>query len=122
MRLVAGFVVVFGLLALLALLCRRRNAQNRPAFRTSALLGFPFSSFLLKRYKTGESKSPRLHVLRRVSLTPTHQLHLVSTDTASFLICTHPQGCSVLQQDTRSEEKERGEGGRFLAELKRHAG
>src|SRR5215467_13511217 len=121
-RLVAGFAVVFGLLALLALFCRRRNARSPRAVRTSGLLGFPFSSLLVKKYEAAGSKSARLHVSRRVSLTPAHQLHLVSTDNASFLICTHPQGCSVLQQETKSQEKDSGEGGHLLTELRRHAG
>jgi hypothetical protein len=120
-RLVAGFAVVFGLLAVLALLCRRRNARNTSPIRTSSLR-FSFPAFLIKRSELAERKSARLHVLKRVTLTPTHQLHLISTDSASFLICTHPQGCFVLQQDTGRQERECGEGNHFLAELRRHAG
>lgn len=121
-RLVTGFAVVFGLLGLLALFCRRRNARNPSAVRSPALLKFPLPSLRFKRRDSAEGTLARLRVLKRVNLTPTHQLHLISIDSASLLICTHPQGCTVLQQSALTDAEEAGEGGRFLAELRRHAG
>lgn len=122
-RLVTGFATVFGLLGLLALFCRRRGGRNSFAVRNSALLKFPFPPFRLKKRDSAESTCTQLRVLKRISLTATHQLHLISIDSTHLLICTHPQGCSVLQQSGRGESEEPGEGsGRFLAELRRHAG
>jgi hypothetical protein len=120
-RLVTGFVIVFGLLGLLALFCRRTSARNPSAIRNSVLLKFPFP-FRVNRRESADSAPAHLRLLKRLNLTPTHQLHLISTESAKLLICTHPQGCSVLQQNARTDTDERGEAGKFLAELRRHAG
>lgn len=121
-QLVTGFVIVFGLLGLLAFFCRHKSARNPTAVRSSALLKFPFRSFRVNRRESVESAPARLLIQKRVNLTPTHQLHLISTESATLLICTHPQGCSVLQENVRTETDERSETGKFLAELRRHAG
>ncbi len=121
-QLVTGFVIVFGLLGLLAFFCRHKSGRNPSAVRTSALLKFPFPSFRVSRREPAESAPAHLFVLKRVNLTPTHQLHLISTESANLLICTHPQGCSVLPENARTETGERSETGNFLAELRRHAG
>lgn len=120
-QLVTGFATVFGLLGALALFCRRRNARTAPSATRSALVKFPLSSFRFRRRDTPESVSAQLRVLKRVSLTPTHQLHLISIDSTSLLICTHPQGCSLLQSSP-AEAGLAGGGAAFLAELRRHAG
>ena len=120
-QLVTGFATVFGLLGALALFCRSRNARTVPSTITkTALLKFPLSSFRFRRSDTPENVSMQLRVLKRVSLTPTHQLHLISIDSTSLLICTHPQGCSLLQSSPA--EAVPGDGAAFLAELRRHAG
>lgn len=122
-QLVTGFATVFSLLGALALFCRRRSARGAPAAAGRlALLKFPLPSFRFNRGGTGESAYTQLRLLKRVSLTPTHQLHLISIDCASLLLCTHPQGCSVLQQSSQAEAGMTGDGSAFLAELKRHAG
>ena len=121
-QLVTGFATVFGLLGALALFCRRRNARiASSAIAKSALLKFPLSSFRFRKRDTPESGSAQLRVLKRVSLTPTHHLHLISIDSTSLLICTHPQGCSLLQSSP-AEAGMAGGGAAFLAELRRHAG
>ena len=121
-QLVTGFVIVFGLLGLLAFFCRHKSARNPTAVRSSALLKFPFRSFRVKARDYPDGTPAHLRVLKRISLTPTHQVHLISTDSATLLVCTHPQGCAILQQDVRPEAADGGEKGGFLAELRRHAG
>lgn len=121
-QLVSGFVIVFGLLGLLAFFCRRKSARNPSTIGNSALLKFPFRSFGVHRRESGEGAPAHLRVQKRVNLTPTHQLHLISTASANLLICTHPQGCSILQENARTETDERSESSKFLAELRTHAG
>lgn len=121
-RLVAGFGVVFGLLGLLAFYCRRRNGRKPLPIKSSVLLKFAFPNFRVKARDYADGPQAHLRVLKRISLTPTHQLHLISTDSTTLLICTHPQGCSVLQQSASPETDHCGENGGFLAELRRHAG
>jgi hypothetical protein len=119
-QLVTGFAVVFGLLGLLALFCRRGKATSPSFIRRSASLKFPLPFLRVNRCDPSDTPAP-LRVMKRVSLTPTHQLHLISIDSTSLLICTHPQGCSVLHQGAEKQQ-ECSEGVRFLAELRRHAG
>ncbi len=125
LRLVTAFGFVFGLLGLLVFVSRRRSGKGPLAVRPVQAIKFPFTPFSLlgrKPVNASGGKPAPIRVVKRISLTPSHQLHLVSTDSANLLICTHPAGCTVLQDTTNSKTGEYADGGRFLAEMKRHAG
>ena len=98
-RLAVGFLIVFGLLAVL-LVVSRRSKDKRTSF-VNGLLLLRSRSFRLRRQadRKGGSASPaNLQVERQHRLTPTHQLHVITLDGQRLLLCTHPQGCSLLQQ------------------------
>ena len=49
-------------------------------------------------------KSPEgrmLQAIERIPLTPQHVLHVVRYQGRNVVIATHPQGCTVLTQDTQ---------------------
>ena len=83
-------LLVLGLLGLLWWFAKRMNAG-------SGALRFSLSKANLPRKFWGDSEKPvDVAVLQRVHLTASHQLHLVRAGDRRVLICTHPQGCSVL--------------------------
>lgn len=92
-RVVVGLAVVFGLLALLRRLAARTS--GRGAWR---LLGSrPTLGSVLRIVRRTDATEP-LRLVRRLNLTATHQLHVVADESATLLICTHPQGCTVLRK------------------------
>jgi hypothetical protein len=98
-RLAVGFLIVFGLLALLLVVSRR--AKNKGTSFVNGLLLLKNGSFRLRRElgrKGGLASATNLQVERQHCLTPSHQLHVVTLDGQRLLLCTHPQGCSLLQQ------------------------
>jgi flagellar biogenesis protein FliO len=77
----AGICVVFGLFGLLLFTLKRGGMAT-------------FSAGLLpKRTDTRD-----LEVLERISLTPTHSLHLVKARGRTLLISTAPQACHCLAE------------------------
>lgn len=89
-RVAAALGAVFALLGMVYFLSSRvRRDAAVKAFRAPAI--WPRN---LRIAKPLESDSVK--VLKRVPLTATHQLHLVGTSQDTFLLCTHPQGCTVL--------------------------
>lgn len=98
-RLAVGFLIVFGLLALL-LVVSRRSKQKRTSF-VNALMLLKSGSFRLRREmdrKIGSASATSLQVERQHRLTPSHQLHVITWGGQRLLICTHPQGCTLLEQ------------------------
>jgi hypothetical protein len=91
LRLVFAFFSVFGLLGLLYYFSRRWKTTR--SFR-SATIGLRLSE-LLGSKTPGQTDSLKVH--RRLHLTATHQLHLVVSDDQKLLICTYPQGCTLVQ-------------------------
>jgi hypothetical protein len=89
-RVAAAFGTVFALLGIVYLFSNRARTRLAPkAFRAPLIW-----SRKVRVPKPLESDSVR--VLKRVSLTATHQLHLIGTAQDAFLLCTHPQGCTLL--------------------------
>ncbi len=95
-RVTLALVTVFGLLGSLYFVTTRAKT------RTPRLLASAREACSGKlRFGANRSQAGELEILRRVNLTPTHQLHLVKTLQREFLLCTHPQGCTLLTaQDT----------------------
>jgi hypothetical protein len=70
------------------------------AFKRFGLLRLPFSDGSPHR----EVQTPvQLSVLKRSHLTPNHQLHLVTAMGQQILLCTHPQGCSIIPFDSQPD-------------------
>jgi hypothetical protein len=89
-RIVAALGTVFALLGIVYFVSNRA----RSAFAVTALRAPLIWSHQHRKTKPIDSDSVR--VLKRVSLTATHQLHLIGTAQGTFLLCTHPQGCALL--------------------------
>jgi hypothetical protein len=91
---------VLGLLGLLWLFAKRMNAgSNR--------LRFPWPRSKMPGKLWGGSDKPLdVAVLQRVHLTGSHQLHLVRTGDQRVLICTYPQGCTLLMTEHSTKQQE----------------
>jgi|SRR6185312_488542 len=93
-------LLVIGLLGLLWLFAKRMNTGSRA-------LRFSWPNGKMHRKLWGASdKSVDVAVLQRVHLTASHQLHLVRNGGRRVLICTHPQGCSLLMEEHISNREE----------------
>jgi hypothetical protein len=119
LRLALALFIVFGLLGGLYFLSNRaKRLSGIPGLRPIS-----FSS-LVKRQKPGPVLLPDddVRLLRRLHLTANHQLHFIALNGSRILLCTHPQGCQVLQfpRDGRTDVTRRLEGA--LAEGEHHAG
>lgn len=84
---------VVGLLAGLLVLARRAGV-GKPlspgVFSKGRLFPFP-----VRRHSVaGERES--LCILKQVVLSPSHRVHLVLVAGQNVLLCTHPQGCTVI--------------------------
>jgi flagellar biogenesis protein FliO len=44
-----------------------------------------------------------LETVERLALTPQHALHLVRVHGREFLVATHPQGCTLLSENSRGD-------------------
>jgi hypothetical protein len=91
-RVALALVTVFGLLGSLYLFSSRLKKRIPIALGESGTI---WSGKF--RVTTGLKNSTTLQVRRRIHLTATHQLHLISASDEEFLLCTHPQGCTVLR-------------------------
>lgn len=113
-RVILAFVTVFCLLGFLYFL------SNRAKTRAPRLLASARSACSGKfRPHPNRKSAAELDILRRVSLTPTHQLHLVKTAQEIFLVCTHPQGCTVLK--TQDADPHANDRENFPLNLERNA-
>lgn len=92
-RVALALFTVFGVLAILYFVSRRAPAGT-PRLLESARNACSGKFRLFPSQKN----SAELEVLRRVNLTATHQLHLVRTAREVVLVCTHPQGCTLLEK------------------------
>jgi hypothetical protein len=112
LRFLVAIIVVFGLLGALYFLSNRgRKFAGLPGFfklflrpAGSARAGQPSGV-------NGDS----LRVIKRLNLSATHQVHLLQIEEENVLLCTHPQGCTVLRS---SEDRP---GAVRLAEVQRRA-
>ena len=87
-----ALITVFGLLGLLYSISNR--AKTRAALRSGcARWMWPHKL----RIAGNAADAEALRVLRRINLTGTHQVHLIRASDEMFLVCTHPQGCSLLR-------------------------
>lgn len=102
LRVALALGTVFGLLGLVYFLSNR--ARTRIALEAvRARASWP------ARFRTAQRPDPDyLQVLRRVSLTPTHQLHLIASRQKLILLCTHPRGCTLLPAPAASPESRPG--------------
>jgi hypothetical protein len=90
----AAILPAMGLLGFLRWLAQKFNIKGFGIFR----LSFPNDSALR------EALAPvQLSVLKRARLTPNHQLHLVIAMDQQILLCTHPQGCSIIPVGSKPE-------------------
>jgi hypothetical protein len=104
LRTVLALGTVFGLLGLLYFISSR--ARTRTASRAGAMRAV-WPRRIRARGVATEAAS--LKILRRLNLTSTHQLHLVCATEGTFLVCTHPHGCTLLRGgDTLSAAKREG--------------
>lgn len=101
-RAVWALATVFGLLGLLYFLSSR--ARNRSRLRAGAIRAiWPQTT----RARGPQNEATSLKILRRLNLTGTHQLHLISATEGTFLVCTHPHGCTLLRaSDAAAAAKE----------------
>src|SRR5277367_4446495 len=97
-----AILFVFGLLAGLLMLARRA-ATNKPlslgVLNRRRLFSFP------KRDDPSSADQKSLSVLRQATLTPSHRLHLLNVGGQQVLLCTHPQGCSVISAPDKVDER-----------------
>ena len=74
-----------------------KEGRSRGILGTSSFLHRLLSTFI--SFSPSQSvSSEHLRVIKRLHLTSSHQLHLISTGTKTLLICTHPQGCTTLRE------------------------
>jgi len=112
LRAALALITVFGLLGLLYLFSKQAKTKAPRRLFCARSIWPRF------RNTANELDSDSLHVLRRVSLTPTHQVHLIRTGEEMFLVCTHPRGCTLL----RASDAAPAEHGSATSEgLKRYA-
>ena len=90
LRVLVGLLVVFGLLGALHYFSKRLDRirlakflDRMPAVRRSPGMTKPASSEILR-------------VFQRKSLTASHQVHVLGFGDEELLVCTHPQGCTLL--------------------------
>jgi hypothetical protein len=100
-RVVAGLATVFALLGIVYFF----SGRARTHIVLKAIRGPAVWSRNIRTPKPLESDSVR--VLKRVSLTATHQLHWIGTPQGAFLLCTHPQGCTLLPTRTARRQADR---------------
>jgi|SRR5271165_4964018 len=90
---IAASLFVIGMLSGLLLLARRAAISKPISFGSPGRLrmfSFP------RRQNPGSEDQRSLRVLKQVVLTPSHRLHLLLVAGDSVLLCTHPQGCTVI--------------------------
>lgn len=90
-RLLLGMSVVFGLLALMKWVLRTSTKGDQKIFKFLQLKNIRLTG------ATGDGPRSALSVANRIALTPSHSIHLVNYNSSQLLICTHPQGCTVLR-------------------------
>src|SRR3954447_7984117 len=61
----------------------------------SATLG-PFNLLLRRKQGTKDDPGACISIVSRLHLGPQHALFLISVMGSRILLCTHPQGCSVV--------------------------
>jgi hypothetical protein len=111
LRFLVAIIVVFGLLGALYVLSKRgRRFAGLPGF-----FKFSLGSAGSRAAQAPVVSGDALRVIKRLNLSATHQLHLLQIEEGSVLLCTHPQGCTVL----RSTEDRPGAA--RLAEVQRRA-
>jgi hypothetical protein len=93
LRVGLALMTVFGLLGILYVMTNAARRRTVARGSTSVRTMWPRK---LRVAGNGEG-SKHLELIRRVHLTPTHQLHLISTTQEIFLVCTHPNGCTLLR-------------------------
>jgi hypothetical protein len=95
---ILAILFVIGLLAGLLLLARRA-ALSKPtslnSFRQRRLFSFP------RRANPVSDEQCGLCVVKQASLTPSHRVHLLLVAGQNVLLCTHPQGCTVIMTNSR---------------------
>jgi hypothetical protein len=113
LRIAAALGSVFALLGTVYFVSNRAKTPSAvKAFRAS--LSWPRN-----RHSRNALDNDSVRVLKRVSLTATHQLHLIATTGGAFLLCTHPQGCTLLRtrtgQQTNRENADSQNLGRYAS-------
>ena len=91
----AALAFVMGLLTLLWWAAKQKRVFG------SLSLSLRGANSLSKIPGVSTSASNRISVIQRTRLTPTHHLHWISTGEETFLLCTHPGGCSVVTNSPR---------------------
>src|SRR4051794_34347535 len=72
----------------------------------AAVLGVLAGALYLVRKRGlagGPAGSPNLAVVARIGLTANHSLHLVQSDSGTFLIATHQHGCTLIDSRRADE-------------------
>ena|ERR1700761_3405741 len=114
LRVAGALITVFGLLGLLYFISSRNKIRATLRSRCTRLV-WPRRFRIAPTGADGDC----LRVLRRVSLNGTHQVHLIRASKQTFLLCTHPHGCSLLRaSDALSAPKYDGAA---QAEIERYA-
>lgn len=111
LRFLAAILIVFGLLGALRFFSSR--AGKRPVL--PGFLKFSWSAAFSRAAQGSAVSGERLRTVKRIHLTASHQVHLLQIDNESLLLCTHPQGCTVLRSSDAQEVVSR------LAEVQRRA-
>lgn len=112
-RLAGALVLVFGLLYLLVAAAKASRQRGGGASWLSVLPAGALQRPAFLNRKNSEAAAA-FTVLQKTRITPTHQVHLLAIESDRLLICTHPQGCTVLHHKIDA-----GAGEAFLAEVKK---
>jgi hypothetical protein len=109
-----ALATVFGLLGLLCFLSKQAKTTNR--LRAGAIRAIWPQAMRARR---AQNEAASLKILRRLNLTGTHQLHLISAMEGTFLVCTHPHGCTLLRANDAGSAAQMG--GAAAEPTQRHA-
>jgi hypothetical protein len=94
LRLAYSLILVFGLLGLFWTFAKRRRHTVEALLGAGTILASRRLTRASQRGKAAANSTPS--VVWKERLTPTHQLHLICNGKDRLLVCTHPQGCTLL--------------------------
>lgn len=93
LRVLAALFIVFGLLGALHFFSRRGGKRSP----LPELVKFSLGKAGIRANNGNSPAAEQVRVIKRLNLSATHQIHLLQIDKENILLCTHPQGCTVLR-------------------------
>lgn len=91
LRQVCSVLLVFSLLGAALWAARRRGKISFPGFTEKGLA-----------WKRAKGNTGEMVAMERLQLTPQHTLHMVRVGGRELVVATHPQGCTLITENTRA--------------------